>query len=99
MLAAGALYLQTVGPFYGLFGLGIALYFASQGAGRLLWPLAAGVVRLIIAAGGGWLALRWTGSLAGVYLAVGVALAAFGAINAISVAAGVWFRREGSEAA
>jgi len=99
MLAAGALYLQTVGPFYGLFGLGIALYFASQGAGRLLWPLAAGVVRLIIAAGGGWLALRWTGSLGGVYLAVGVALAAFGAINAISVAAGVWFRREGSEAA
>lgn len=99
MLAAGALYLQTVGPFYGLFGLGIALYFASQGAGRLLWPLAAGVVRLIIAAGGGWLALRWTGSLAGVYLAVGVALAAFGAINAISVASGVWFRREGSQAA
>src|SRR5688572_21602257 len=34
MLAAGSKYLQTVGPVYGLFGLGMALYFASQGAGR-----------------------------------------------------------------
>jgi putative MATE family efflux protein len=31
MLEAGASYLRTVGPFYGLFGLGMALYFASQG--------------------------------------------------------------------
>src|SRR5204862_2717109 len=38
MLDAGARYLRAVGPFYGLFGLGMALYFASQGAGRLLWP-------------------------------------------------------------
>ena len=40
MLEAGARYLRIVGPVYGLFGLGMALYFASQGAGRLLWPLA-----------------------------------------------------------
>src|SRR5439155_13289002 len=36
MLDAGSRYLQAVGPLYGLFGLGMALYFASQGAGRLL---------------------------------------------------------------
>ena len=34
MLDAGSRYLYAVGPFYGLFGLGLALYFASQGAGR-----------------------------------------------------------------
>jgi Na+-driven multidrug efflux pump len=56
MLAAGERYLQTVGPAYGFLGLGLSLYFASQGAGRLLWPLLAGLVRLAIAAGGGWLA-------------------------------------------
>jgi hypothetical protein len=39
MLAAGASYLHQVGPAYGFFGLGLALYFASQGAGRLGWPL------------------------------------------------------------
>ena len=33
--AAGATYLLIVGPTYGFFGLGLALYFASQGAGRL----------------------------------------------------------------
>src|SRR5207247_1081704 len=38
VLAAGAAYLRVVGPAYGFFGLGLALYFASQGAGRLLWP-------------------------------------------------------------
>jgi len=36
MLDAGSRYLHAVGPFYGLFGLGMALYFASQGAGRRL---------------------------------------------------------------
>ena len=41
MIDAGSRYLHAVGPVYGLFGLGMALYFASQGAGRLLWPLLA----------------------------------------------------------
>jgi MatE protein len=52
MLDAGTRYLHAVGPLYGLFGLGMALYFASQGAGRLLWPLLANLTRLAIAAGG-----------------------------------------------
>ena len=39
MIAAGSAYLRIVGPFYGFFGLGMALYFASQGAGALKWPL------------------------------------------------------------
>src|SRR3989442_8793754 len=82
---------QTVGPLYGLFGLGMALYFASQGAGRLLWPLLANLTRLAIAAGGGWLALRWTGNLSHVFLALSAALAAFGLINAGAVASGAWF--------
>lgn len=54
MLDAGSRYLRAVGPFYDLFGLGMALYFASQGAGRLLWPLLANLTRLVVAAGGGW---------------------------------------------
>src|SRR5207253_7111805 len=78
MLDAGSRYLRTVGPFYGLFGLGMALYFASQGAARLLWPLLANLARLAIAAVGGWLALRWSGDLFPVFLALSAALAAFG---------------------
>jgi Na+-driven multidrug efflux pump len=92
MIDAGTRYLQAVGPVYGLFGLGMALYFASQGAGRLLWPFLANLARLVIAAGGGFLALRWTGDLTDVFLALAVALAAFGLINAAAVAGGVWFK-------
>jgi Na+-driven multidrug efflux pump len=95
MLDAGSRYLHAVGPVYGLFGLGMALYFASQGAGRLLWPLLGNFARLIIAAGGGFLALRWTGNLTEVFVALAVALAAFGLINAAAVARGVWFSRSG----
>ena len=58
MLEAGSAYLRAVGPFYGCFGFGLALYFASQGAGKLLWPLIAGFARVAVAIGGGWLALH-----------------------------------------
>jgi putative MATE family efflux protein len=92
MIAAGTAYLRAVGPFYGFFGLGMALYFASQGAGRLWWPLLAAVIRLVIAVGGGWLMLRWTGEPFYVFLALGVALFVFGAINTAAVAAGTWFK-------
>jgi len=91
MLAAGAAYLRAVGPFYGFFGLGLALYFAAQGAGRLAWPVRANLVRLAVAGGAGWLALRWGGGLEAVFLAQGVALAAAGLINAGAVAGGAWF--------
>jgi len=85
MLAAGAAYLHVVGPFYGFFGAGMALYFASQGAGRLAWPLLAGLLRITLAVGGGYLALRLTGSLSALYAAVALALFAFGALNVVAV--------------
>jgi Na+-driven multidrug efflux pump len=93
MIEAGSHYLRIVGPFYGFFGLGLALYFASQGAGRLLWPLLANCARFVIAVGGGWLALHWTGGLSGVFAALSAALVAFGLLNATAVAGGVWFGR------
>jgi putative MATE family efflux protein len=92
MIDAGSRYLHAVGPVYGLFGLGMALYFASQGAGRLLWPFTANMARLLIAAGGGYVALRWSGGLTDVFIALAIALAAFGLINAAAVASGVWFK-------
>ncbi len=93
MLATGSAYLRAVGPFYGFFGLGLVLYFASHGAGRLFWPLTAGFTRLFCAVGGGWLALSITGSLTGLFAALGVALVAYGCIISIAVARGTWFRR------
>lgn len=91
MIATGTTYLRIVGPFFGFFGFGMALYFASQGAGRVQWALAAGLVRLGVAAGLGSLAFATTGALWSVFAALAAALVAFGAINAFAVASGKWF--------
>lgn len=93
MLAAGSAYLRSIGPFYGFFGLGLALYFASQGAGKLAWPLAAGFVRMAIGVGGGWLALRLTGSLAALFFMLGTGMFAYGALVTLAVTRGSWFAR------
>jgi Na+-driven multidrug efflux pump len=90
MLASGGAYLRAVGPFYGFYGLGFARYFASQGAGRLLWPLLAGMLRLLIAAGGGWLALQLTGSLAWLFAALALGLLVYGVMVPIAVIRGAW---------
>jgi hypothetical protein len=74
-----------------MFGLALSLYFASQGAGRLLWPLVGTVARLAIAVLAGWLALRWTGELSHVFLAQSVGLIASALINWAAVARGAWF--------
>ncbi len=92
MLAAGSLYLRIVGPLYGFFGLGLVLYFASQGAGRLAWPVAAQFVRLAVAVGGAWLALHLGGDIHVVFVALGVALVAYGLTVAGSIAGGAWSR-------
>ncbi len=92
MLKVGTEYLRTVGPFYGFFGFGLALYFASQGAGRLAWPAMSAVLRVCIAAGGGWLAVHLGGSLGALFVVVAMALVAFGCVNTAAIAAGVWFR-------
>jgi putative MATE family efflux protein len=94
VIAAGAAYLRVVGPTYGFFGLGLALYFASQGAGRLLWPLLAGATRLTVAAAGGWVVLHWAGGGLGALFAVmAAALVLFGGILAGAIHLGAWNER------
>ena len=92
MLASGTAYLRYVGPVYGFLGLGLSLYFASQGAGKLGWPLLAGLFRMIIAVGGGWVALALTGSLTWTFAVVGLAMVVYGVTLVTAVASGVWFR-------
>ena len=95
MIDAGTLYLRAVGPLYGFFGVGLVLYFASQGAGRLLWPVAGNIARLLVAGIGGWLAIRWGGNLWHVFVAQGAALVVYGIVIAAAIAGGAWFGRVG----
>jgi Na+-driven multidrug efflux pump len=92
VVETGITYLSLVGPTYGFFGLGLALYFASQGAGRLFWPLSAGFLRMLVAIGGGWLALRLTGSLQWLFAALALGLFLHGAVLLAAIASGAWFR-------
>jgi len=84
-------YLHIAGTCYAFFGMGMTLYFASQGTGSMVWPFTAGVVRLIVAAGGGALtALVFGGSLETLFVCVAVGLVLFGSIVAGSLKSRVW---------
>jgi MATE family, multidrug efflux pump len=94
VIETGSAYLRIVGPTYGFFGLGMALYFASQGAARLFWPLLSGFLRVVVAIIGGWLALRLTGSLNWLFAALAVGLIAYGVMLTAAVRSGAWFDRQ-----
>jgi MATE family, multidrug efflux pump len=90
VLRVGESYLRVVGPTYGFFGLGLALYFASQGAGRLFWPLVAGVGRLLVAVIGGWLAINVVGAgLVGMFVAIALSFVTFGVAQAFAARAAI----------
>ena len=86
VLESGARYLRTVAPFYPLLATGIALYFASQGAGRVARPVLAGTARLALVIAGGFFAV----SLQAVFIVIAAAMIAFGALTAWFVATANW---------
>lgn len=90
-LAAGRTYLSIVGLAYGFFGLAMALYFASQGTGEMLWPVAANLARIVIAGGGSLLALDVLGwGTTGLFFFVAMGIVAFSAILAFSTTRRAW---------
>ena len=91
--ATGSAYLRTVGPFYVCAGIAVALYFASQGPRRVGWPVLAGTVRLVIAAGGGWLAVHLGAGLDMVFMCVAAGLVAWAAMTALAVKLVSWQQR------
>ncbi|WP_407274609.1 MATE family efflux transporter [Dickeya ananatis] len=85
ILAAGSLYLRNVAPCYGAIGIGMALYFAGQGAKRVLWPVLAGTVRMVIAAAVGWLAVTQYGAgLTSLFTIVALSALAYGAMIVVT---------------
>jgi Na+-driven multidrug efflux pump len=85
-LAMGSLYLQTVAPSYGAVGLGLALYFASQGTKRVLLPVLAGTVRMLLAGFFGWSAVNWLGiGIQNLFWLVAIAGLSYGLLTAVAV--------------
>ena len=91
VLATSALYLRTVAPFYILVGAGYMLYFASQGADRVFWPVLGSTGRLLIAGVLGWLAASWFAvGLTGLFAIVAASSVLFAAVCLAAVGAGQW---------
>jgi len=86
VLNAGTQYLRTIAPFYPFLAVGIALYFASQGAGDVLRPMLAGTARLALVIAGGLVIV----SLQGVFVVIAAAMIAFGALTIWFVASARW---------
>jgi putative MATE family efflux protein len=86
VLDVGSRYLHIVAPFYPLLGAGVALYFASQGAGQMLHPVLAGTARLAIVVAGGALAA----SLAAIFGVIAFGMALGGLLMIAIVARAPW---------
>jgi Na+-driven multidrug efflux pump len=89
--AAAYSYFAWAGPAFGFFGMGTCLYFASQGAAKVIGPVLASTIRLVtVGIGGWWLAASdapaWT-----LFALVGGAMVVFG----LSTAASIWLTRWG----
>lgn len=92
VLAAARAYLVRAGPAYGFLGLGLCLYFASQGAGKLVGPVLAGTIRLATVAVGGWWLTVGEAPFTALFALVALAMVAYGVATAGSVALSRWGR-------
>lgn len=83
VITATVAYITRVAPFYCLFGLGMTLSFASQGANRMTAPFLAGLARLFVATLGGWVTVEILGwGLPGVFTAIAVGMICFATLIA-----------------
>jgi Na+-driven multidrug efflux pump len=90
VLAHAHQYLRTVGPAFPLFGLGLTLYFASQGAGKVLGPVLAALVRLLmVVLAGAWLAAQHANPNA-YFALVAAAMVVYGLAAALAVRLTPW---------
>ncbi|PUE13480.1 MULTISPECIES: MATE family efflux transporter [unclassified Limnohabitans] len=86
-------YLVTAGPAFPFFGLGLTLYFASQGAGQVIGPVLAGTVRLVLVAGAGYGLTQHQGTANSFYALVAVTMVLYGVVTAVAVKVTPWAGR------
>jgi Na+-driven multidrug efflux pump len=86
IIRIGTSYLQIVGPAYALYGLGMALYFACQGLGKVVFAVLANGIRLLLAAGGGFIAMYWMSAGAvGIFAAIALAFVSYAVLTSVAL--------------
>jgi putative MATE family efflux protein len=86
IVRVGALYLQIVGPIYGFYGVGMALYFATQGFGSVVLTVTANAVRLLASTGCALAAIYWLdlGAI-GFFFGIAGGFCAYAALTAAAI--------------
>lgn len=90
VLESARQYLRWAGPAFGFFGLGLTLYFASQGSGQILGPVLASTTRLILVVGVGFWLLPHTREAWPYYALVGAAMVVYGLTTVAAVKLSRW---------
>ena len=90
--AYGVRYLVIAAPLYGLFGAGQTLYFASQGTGRMGLPVGVTILRFLIVAAVGALAVTLNWDITALFIAVAIGLTITGAGQALCLLGPGWRR-------
>ena len=93
VLASASSYFTWAAPTYSVFGLGLCLFFASQGAGKVLWPVIAGTLRLLVIVVGGWWLVVSQAPAWSVFALIGIALSANGLATALAIYMVSWAKR------
>lgn len=88
--AAGASYLRTAAPMYAFLGLATAMYFASQGAAKVVGPVLAQSVRLIFISVGGWWLISRNGTAWEFFALAAASMVVLGASSALAVLLTRW---------
>ena len=88
--AAASSYFHWAGPAFGFFGIGVCMYFSSQGAAKVGGPVIAGTIRLLMVGIGGWVlvsigAASWT-----LFALVSAAMVAYGVSTVVAVKVTRW---------
>tara|TARA_R110000765_G_scaffold10984_9_gene34586 strand:- start:319024 stop:320436 length:1413 start_codon:yes stop_codon:yes gene_type:complete len=90
-LEVGRAYFRTVAPFYAFFGLGLALFFASQGAARMAWPVIASLFRMAVAFGVALVLIGRTDmGVEAVFVGVACGTVVYGVVTAAAVRITRW---------
>ena len=90
VLAAAGTYLAIAGLGFPAYGMGLCLYFASQGSGKILGPVLAGTLRLAVVIIGGFWLMPAGALFSSLAWLVAAAMLAYGLATAVSVAVTRW---------
>jgi len=89
--SAAKTYIQIVGPCFFFQGIGLALYFASQGAHAMFWPVIATILRFVLAGTVAWLlAFQLGWGLDGIFYAAATAMTVYALVIVVSLKLGAW---------